>query len=266
MTHFICVTCGTQCAASEEPPAGCPICQDVRQYVPGSGQRWTTLEELRQRHRNSWHLCEPDLFAIGTEPEFAIGQRPLLLRTLEGNFLWDCITLLDQATIDLIGSLGGLDGIAISHPHYYTTMVEWSRAFDAPIYLHAADRQWVMRPDNAIQFWEGEEKELVSGIKLYRCGGHFPGATVLHWRDGDGGRSVLLSGDILQVTPDQMASFMFSYPNLIPLPASAVKAIAEKILPLAFNRLYGAFWGRVIEENAHEAVERSIVRYLAAIA
>jgi hypothetical protein len=45
-----------------------------------------------------------------------------------------------------------------------------------------------------------------------------------------------------------------------------VKAIAEKILPLAFNRLYGAFWGRVIEENAHEAVERSIVRYLAAIA
>ena len=55
--------------------------------------------------------------------------------------------------------MGGIKAIAISHPHYYSSMVEWSRAFGGvPIYLHAADRQWVMRPDHAIVFWEGEIK------------------------------------------------------------------------------------------------------------
>ena len=38
--------------------------------------------------------------------------------------------------------MGGLKGIAISHPHYYTTMVDWSRAFgDIPVHLHEADKQ-----------------------------------------------------------------------------------------------------------------------------
>ena len=142
MTNFICATCGTQFAASEDPPAECAICQDPRQFVPLSGQQWTTLEQLRAHHRNAWQECEPGLIGIGSTPEFAIGQRALLLRTQEGNFLWDCVSLIDGATVELIRSLGGLRGIAISHPHYYTTVVEWSRAFhDAPVHLHAADRR-----------------------------------------------------------------------------------------------------------------------------
>ena len=266
MTNFVCSTCGTQFAATEKPPERCAICEDARQYVPPSGQQWTTLEELRATHRNSWQSCETGLFGIGTVPDFAIGQRALLLRTKEGNFLWDCISLLDPATVELVCSLGELRGIAISHPHYYTTMVEWSRAFaDAPIYLHAADRQWVMRPDKAIQFWEEEEKELAPGLTLLRCGGHFPGATILHWRDGAEGRGALLTGDILQVTPDGMVSFMFSYPNLIPLPAGAVEMIGRKVAERAFDRIYGAFWERIIPSNAREKVRRSVTRYLAAI-
>jgi glyoxylase-like metal-dependent hydrolase (beta-lactamase superfamily II) len=266
MTNFVCSTCGTQFAATEKPPECCAICEDPRQYVPPAGQQWTTLEELRATHRNSWQSCEPGLFGIGTVPDFAIGQRALLLRTNEGNFLWDCISLLDQATVELLHSLGGLRGIAISHPHYYTTMVEWSHAFDdAPIYLHAADRQWVMRPDKAIQFWEEEEKELAPGLTLLRCGGHFPGATILHWRDGAEGRGALLTGDILQVTPDEMVSFMFSYPNLIPLPAAAVEMIGQKVAERAFDRIYGPFWERTIPSNAREKVRRSVTRYLAAI-
>jgi hypothetical protein len=266
MTNFVCSTCGTQFAATEKPPECCAICKDSRQYVPRGGQQWTTLEELRATHRNSWQSCEPGLFGIGTVPDFAIGQRALLLRTNEGNFLWDCISLLDQAAVELLHSLGGLRGIAISHPHYYTTMVEWSRAFDdAPINLHAADRQWVMRPDKAIQFWEEDEKELAPGLTLLRCGGHFPGATILHWRDGAEGRGALLTGDILQVTPDGMVSFMFSYPNLIPLPAGAVEMIGQKVAECAFDRIYGAFWGRIIPSNAREKVRLSVARYLAAI-
>ena len=95
--------------------------EDLRQFVPLSGQQWTTLEELRARHRNAWQECEPDLIGIGSTPEFAIGQRALLLRTPEGNFLWDCLSPdRPGATVELIRSLGGLRGIAISHPHYYT--------------------------------------------------------------------------------------------------------------------------------------------------
>jgi glyoxylase-like metal-dependent hydrolase (beta-lactamase superfamily II) len=266
MTNFICATCGTQFAATEEPPAQCAICEDPRQYVAPPGQQWTTLEGLRARHRNAWQEYEPGLLGIGTVPEFAIGQRALLLRTAEGNFLWDCITLLDDATVELIRSLGGLRGIAISHPHYYTSLVEWSRAFDgAPVYLHAADREWTMRPDDAIKFWEGEEKELTPGVTLLRGGGHFAGGTILHWRDGAEGRGALLTGDILQVTPDGMVSFMFSYPNLTPLPAHAVQRIAQKVAPWRFDRIYGAFWERVIRSNAPDIVRRSVARYLTAI-
>ncbi len=264
--NFICTACGTQFTETESRPTRCPICEDPRQFVPPSGQQWTTLEQLRIRHRNSFQTYEPGLIGIGTAPEFAIGQRALLLCTEEGNFLWDCVSLIDGATVDLIRSLGGLRGIAISHPHYYTTMVEWSRAFhDVPIYLHAADCAWIMRPDPAIEFWEGERKQLAPGLTLIRCGGHFPGGTILHWREGADGRGALLTGDILQVTPDGMVSFMFSYPNLMPLPGQAVHQIAAAVAPLGYDRIYGAWWDRMIPAGAKEVVQASVERYLAAI-
>jgi glyoxylase-like metal-dependent hydrolase (beta-lactamase superfamily II) len=122
-----------------------------------------------------------------------------------------------------------------------------------------------MRPDDTIRFWEGEENELASGITLYRCGGHFPGGTILHWREGAQGRGVLLTGDILAVMPDGMLSFMFSYPNAIPLPDRALLAIQERVEPLVFDRLYGAFWPRVVQTNGRRVFLRSIARYREAI-
>ena len=146
MTHFICETCGTQFSASEAPPASCPVCEDERQYVPESGQRWTTLDALREDHANRI-AAEGELTAIGTEPRFAIGQRTLLVPRGERQLLWDCVTLLDDATAEEVERRGGLAGIAISHPHYYSAMVEWGRRFGCPVYLHAADAEWIMRPD-----------------------------------------------------------------------------------------------------------------------
>jgi glyoxylase-like metal-dependent hydrolase (beta-lactamase superfamily II) len=264
---FICQACGTQFPESTEPPQSCAICDDARQYVPPSGQQWTTLEQLRRGHRNAFQQLEPNLLGIGTTPEFAIGQRALLLRTPTGNFLWDCITLLDDATVEIVRGLGGLRGIAISHPHYYSAMLEWSRAFgDAPIFLHAADREWVMRSGAAVEFWNGERKELAPGLTLLNCGGHFAGGTVLHWAGGASGGGALLSGDILQVTPDGLVSFMYSYPNLVPLAAGPVQRIANVLEPFAYDRVYGAFWERVIPRNAKAAVAKSVARYLEAIA
>ncbi|NTU80109.1 MAG: MBL fold metallo-hydrolase [Chloroflexales bacterium] len=208
-THFICRTCGTQFAASVEPPAACPICQDERQYVGYAGQQWTTLDELRREHTNRIEEVEPGLTGIGTVPGFAIGQRALLVQTPEGNVLWDCITLLDEATVAAVRALGGIRTIAISHPHYYATMVEWAQTFDATIYLHADDRAQVMRPDPAITFWEGETLPLFGGLTLIRCGGHFAGGQVLHWPDGAAGRGAMLTGDIIMVAQDRRyVSFM----------------------------------------------------------
>src|SRR6516225_1270920 len=128
MPHFICKTCGVQFAASAEPPEQCPICEDERQYVGWDGQEWATLEQLRTDHRNQIHSEEPHLSSLHTQPKFAIGQRAFLLQLTGGNVLWDCITLLDDATLAAVRSLGGISKIAISHPHYYSTVVEWSQA------------------------------------------------------------------------------------------------------------------------------------------
>lgn len=264
MPAFICTACGTQYPPSEAPPESCTICQEERQYVPPTGQGWTTLESLRARHFNSFRQHEEGLIGIGSQPAFAIGQRALIVCTPHGNVLWDAISLVDDATVALIKGLGGIKAIAISHPHFYTTMVEWSRAFDAPIHLHAADRRWIMRPDPAIKLWDGETLPLLPDVTLVRCGGHFPGGTVLHWARGAG---ILCSSDIATVTTDRkFLTFMRSYPNFIPLSAREVEGIAAALAPLAFDRIYGHYFDRVIAGNAKPVLGASVARYLAAIA
>jgi hypothetical protein len=266
MPAFICTTCGSQFAPSESAPARCPICDEDRQYVPPSGQNWTTPEALARSHCNSFRQHERGLLGIGTVPAFAIGQRALLLATERGNVLWDCISLLDAATIGIVKALGGLIGIAISHPHYYAAMVEWAHAFDVPIHLHAGDRQWVMRGDPAVKFWDGDTLSLADGVTLIRCGGHFAGGTVLHWAQGAAGRGALLSGDIVQVLPNRnFVSFMRSYPNFFPLSAPAVERIGALLAPYPFDIIYGAWFDRVVPRDGKAIVEHSIGRYVTAI-
>jgi glyoxylase-like metal-dependent hydrolase (beta-lactamase superfamily II) len=263
MPCFICITCGTQFAPTEAAPSACPICDDERQYVTEAGQRWTTSAAMHRTHFNAWRLHEPNLLGIGTTPSFAIGQRALLLLRPDGNILWDCISLLDAATIALVKSLGGISKIAISHPHYYGNMIDWADAFDATIWIHEGDRDQVMRPDPRIHFWSGETHPFGDGLTLINAPGHFDGATMLHWADGAEGRGALLSGDIFQVVPDRrFVSFMRSYPNLIPLPASALREMERRTAPFAYARIYGAWWDRIVPEDAKAAVARSMARYL----
>ncbi|NPV75696.1 MAG: MBL fold metallo-hydrolase [Anaerolineae bacterium] len=266
MVFYICKTCGTQYSQSKEPPAYCLICEDDRQYIGFQGQEWTTLQDLRQDHHNVFKTLEAGLIGIGTQPDFAIAQRALLVQSQQGNVLWDCIPLIDDYTISQVNALGGISAIAISHPHYYSTMVEWARIFDAPIYLHSKNRRYVARPDSSIVFWDGDIQEMGGGMRLIRCGGHFPGSVVLHWADGAGGKGALLSGDTVTVAFDRKhVSFMYSYPNLVPLAASTVRRIAAAIEPYPFERIYGAWWPRVILADGKAAVKRSVDRYLAAL-
>jgi hypothetical protein len=267
LPNFICTTCGHQFAETKQPPEYCPICEDDRQYVNPRGQSWTTLDKLADEHQNVFRPLEDGLTGIGTEPKFAIGQRAMLVQAPGGNVLWDCVSLVDNATINKIEKVGGISSMAISHPHLVGCMVEWSRAFgDVPIYLHADHRPWIQRPDPAIKLWEGESFKLREGPTLYRCGGHFEGSTILLWPEGADGRGVLLSGDTMYVAPDRKhVSFMYSYPNYIPLPAPAVDHIVDVVMPLTFDRIYGHFPDLEIESNGKQAVHGSAERYKRAI-
>jgi glyoxylase-like metal-dependent hydrolase (beta-lactamase superfamily II) len=139
-------------------------------------------------------------------------------------------------------------------------MADWTREYDCPIHLHADDREWITREDPHIELWDGETLELGDGLTLIRCGGHFAGGTVLHVGDA------LLSGDIVQVIPDrEWVGFMYSYPNLIPLPGESVEAIARALEPYAFDTIYGAWWERIVPHRAKEVVLRSADRYARAL-
>ena len=264
--NYICATCGTQFPDSAAPPQECPICEDERQYIGHAGQRWTTLAELQRERTNAFREIELGLTGIGSEPAFAIGQQAHLIETPNGNVLWDCISLIDDATVTEINRRGGLAAIAISHPHFFSSMAEWSAAFaNVPIYLHADHRPFVVRTDAPITYWEGETREIVPGVTAIRCGGHYPGSSVLHWAAGAGGGS-LFTGDTIYVVQDRRwVSFMYSYPNLIPLNAASVNRIVAAVEPFSFDRLHSSWHGSVVASDAKNAVARSAARYIAHI-
>jgi glyoxylase-like metal-dependent hydrolase (beta-lactamase superfamily II) len=256
----ICTTCGVQYEADAIPPNSCLICEDERQYVNPNGQSWANREGLAGKHQNIIEHVGPNLYSIHSSPSFGIGQRAHLLITPQGNILWDCVSLLDPPTVNQINALGGIKAIAISHPHYFATMMDWSRAFhNAPVYINHADADWLCRQGPAVQLWQVPELELWEGIKLVQCGGHFPGANILYVPFGKGS---LLVGDVIQVCPDRKSvSFMYSYPNYIPLSGKEVFSIYSLIKDLLFDAIYGAF-GHHIFYGGKEALEFSVKRYL----
>ena len=267
MPSYICTTCGVGYAETDAPREVCLICADDRQYVNAHGQSWTTLDELQEDHVNDLREVEPGLLGIGSSPQIAIGERALVIQRPDGGVMWDCTPLITDAALGAIKAKGGVRAIAISHPHFYATMVDWSRALGGvPIYLHEDNRDWVMRPDSAIEFWSGESKRLAEGITLVRTGGHFPGSTVLHWADGANDKGVLMTGDSIMVVPDRRwVSFMYSFPNLVPLNARTVEAIVKSVRAYQFDRIYSGWWDRVLDHDAKAAVQRSAERYIAAI-
>ena len=260
-TCWICVTCGLQYAASPTPPASCAVCLDDRQYVGRGGQRWTSHAELAER----LHVRIEDddgLLGVGTVEPFAIPQRALVVRGPEATVLWDCISVVTPEAVD---RLGRIDAIAISHPHFYSSMVEWSEALGGvPILVHAADREWIARSSGDVQFWQGDRHDVSPGITLIHLPGHFPGSSVL-WSHG-AGRRALLVGDSLHVAADRRhVTVMHSVPNFIPVGPAVIADVRERLAGIDFDDLYGFTWGLNVIGGARHAVDVSLDRYLAAI-
>ena len=265
--HYICTTCGTQTECLSTQPESCLICNEERQYINPNGQKWTTLEHMiaSEKFRNTINYEELGLYSIKTEPEVGIGQTAYIIQNNGFNLLWDCITYIDPNTINKINSLGGIHAIALSHPHYYSSQVEWAELFNIPIYIHEDDKEWVSRHSEKIHFWSGEHLELSIGLTLHRLGGHFKGGTVLEWEEGNEQKGILFSGDIIQVVADpNWVSFMYSYPNLIPLPAPTVERIAKRVAKLKFDRMYNAFY-RIVQKDGKHVVQKSAERYINAL-
>ncbi len=259
----LCRRCGVQFPEGVDPDH-CPVCEDEREYVDWDGQHWTTPADLwAEGVRGQVREEVPGLWGVGTTPSLAIGQRALLVPGKGGNVLWDCTALLDRDTVDRVHELGGVSAIAISHPHYYSTMAAWSREFDVPVYVHARDREWVPAGVEVVA-WEGDEREILPGRTLLRLGVHFAGGTVLHWAQGLDGRGAMCTADIVTVVPDRRwVGFMYSYPNLIPEHPDTVRRAVAALSGYRYGSLYGAWWGHVVADDAHETVVRSARRYLA---
>jgi hypothetical protein len=105
-------------AASQESKLG-PLDWNIG---AANDQQWPTSDELRQTHKTTVRPEGLGLYGIGTEPPFAIGQRALLVTPPQGNFLGDCIPLLDD------GPVGMVKGIGRSRPspfHTRTTTRAW---------------------------------------------------------------------------------------------------------------------------------------------
>jgi hypothetical protein len=257
---YICSTCAVEHADAVEV---CAICADDRQWVPASGQQWTTLDALAGAgHEVKVRELEPDLFGITVEPKLGIGQQAHLVRTPGGNVIWDMVGYVDEDAARRVRELGDVAAIVASHPHMYGVQVEWSRALGgAPVLVSEADREWVARPDPAIRTWK-DSLDVVPGVTLLQLGGHFPGSAVALWEAGAGGKGVLLGGDTIQANPDRVTTtFMRSYPNRIPLSAAVVERITRGVEGLRFDRLYDNF-GKTVDTDARAATRRSADRYI----
>ncbi|HEY8318196.1 MAG TPA: MBL fold metallo-hydrolase [Amnibacterium sp.] len=261
MAVRLCATCAVEQPDDGSLPSVCPICADERQYVPPTGQVWTTLGELQAEGRRAEVIeLEPGIHGLSVHPGAGIGQHSVLVRTPGGNLLWEPLGYLDDDLVATVEGLGGVAAIAASHPHMYGVQLEWSRRFgDAPVYIAEEDQAWVQRTGAAVRLWSGR-LEVLPGVTLHRIGGHFPGSAVAQVTGRDG-RGVLLSGDTAFPTPDGWVTFQRSFPNHIPLSAAVVQRIADALAALDFDRLVGNF-GTVVPQDASGVVQRSADRYI----
>jgi hypothetical protein len=265
MKTWFCLNCCVEYPQSEMPPDGCTICNDERVITPLK-QEWLGVDEIARSHETEILSLEPGLTSLRVAPALGIGQQSILVEQPDGCILWDCTPLVDDKVVRYIESRGGLKAIALSHPHFYGAMSTWSQAFgNVPVLIHENDRAWVVNPSSSTRFWSGSAYELDGGVTLLLCGRHFEGSCVLHVPQAANGGGALLTGDTIMVLPNALGvAVMRSYPLYVPLPPSEVDLIGRRLSPYRFDRIYGAWVDRVIE-NGNAELTRAVQHYKAAL-
>lgn len=266
-TRWICLTCGVQYFAASLPPDTCPVCADDRQYVGWSGQAWTTANRLAETHTFRFERTH-GVETVRLDPGFAIGQRAFLIPHAGGVMMWECLSMVTSQAVDHIRALGGLTAIGISHPHFYAAMADWSEAFGGvPVFLHEADREWLRNDCTSVEFWSGQSHALSDTLELVHLPGHFPGSAGLWWKTGPRPGGSLFPGDAIQVAMDRRrTSFMYSYPNALPLGPASLRRLRASEAGLRYEDLFGFAPGRQIIGGAKQCVAASFDRFSAALA
>ncbi|RSH77825.1 uncharacterized protein EHS24_002885 [Apiotrichum porosum] len=278
----MCATCATQYPA---PRRNCPVCDDPRQYVPGSGQAWTTLGKLIEEGRKNIVMQDKEderIKLLGTVPSFAISQSPFLIETNGGSYIWDCMGTLTPALVDYLTHLKTpLKAMAISHPHFFSTSLTWSRVLGVSLFINSEDRHWYQRdddlkPTDKVKFWNGKQ-DIGPGVTLVQCGGHFPGSSVLFWdraaepagaKSADGSapaptNGLLLTADTIMVQPTQKGfTFMWSYPNMVPLEPIEMLKVVQSIQHLDYGAVSSAWPDRFVRHDAKKQMLESVAVYL----
>ncbi|TKX23442.1 hypothetical protein C1H76_4510 [Elsinoe australis] len=248
---IICVACGTQYDVTyKQGLERCKICDDPRQFIPPSGQQWTSLGREKGKHENKWEQDASDdrIWHLYADPKLGIGERASLIKTPHGNIIWDCFAYLSQ---DLVDFVRGCAALVISHPHFYTTHLVWAQLLHCPIYVHSADSEWLSRPcPPSLQrhLITSPTQEILPGVTAIQTGGHFPGSMVLHYD-----RHLFVADSIMtqpaaytpEPRPEGMGaySFMWSIPNMIPLGPEGVKAIWDAVKGVEFSETHGLMMG-----------------------
>ncbi|KAJ6781099.1 hypothetical protein PWT90_00680 [Aphanocladium album] len=268
---LVCEACGTQFPTTDRNAVKtCHICDDPRQFVPESGQSFTTVAALKAATNPQYHnvftpyTADPRITYIRTVPSVGIGQRATLIKTPKGNILWDCITFLDDETIERIRKDGGLKAIVISHPHFYSGHVVWARAFGCPVYIASDDEKWTTMGSGHRQLLTETETEILgTGARAVKVGGHFPGSLVLLYDRhvfvadtfmltlagvGDYDNDALGVQRVERPPGLNTFTFMWSYPNMIPLPPDELARMWAVISRYEFAAAHGSFVGKDLED------------------
>jgi len=211
-----------------------------------------------------------EIFFVTTEPRFGIGQRAILFVTSDGIWMWDCIAVINDQAVEELKAIEAktgkkLQGIVISHPHFYTTSLSWAQALDTYVYISHQDLQWYQRRESSIastRLRPIAQKNLKhsTDIESVCVGGHFEGSRVFLHKPS----RTLGVADSIYVTPRRTASFMWSYPNMIPLPPDAIHGIWDSVKGLPFDRVLGGFEGQEIRTNGRKIIQDSAQLWLRA--
>ena len=192
---YVCANCGFWQRYFERP-GWCPLCMDVRHVVPREGWRFLDLSAAQQAWPTCWEELGEGAWRFWNEPVEGIGPSGYLLRQDGGNVFFEGCTVFDDAALDYIAALGGINVLSASHPHSYGALWQLQDRFGPELALPAADFAWTA----ALRVtWPWDDMLApMPGVTLHRTAGHFEGHAILH----DARRRLLLCGDAFKFELD----------------------------------------------------------------
>ena len=185
MERFICVTCGTQfpdATTRRRLP-------DLRRPAPVRPARRASVDDARRARapttRNEFRDEGDARSASAPSRSSRSASARCSSRSATRNLLWDCVTLLDDATAAEVERRGGLAGDRDLAP----ALLLGDGRVGAPLRLPdppARRRRRVGHAARSRRSRTGTAStlELGDGLTLVRGGGHFPGGTMLHRAEG----------------------------------------------------------------------------------